>query len=104
MISWKRLRKNIPKSVKVLKRAYEILWTDDLVSGSNHGETRFDPAQIVLHNSPNSKEVTYTFMHEFFHAVSYEYDIGLTESQVLKLEKALPDMIKIIKELDQTRR
>ena len=101
MISWKRFRKNIPQSVKVLKQAYEVLWQDEYISGTNHGETRFDTHQIVLHNDADNKEVTSTFLHEVFHAVSHEYEIGLTEPQVLKLEKALPDLIKIIQKLGE---
>ena len=100
MLTWKKFRKNIPTSVKVLKVAYEILWQDELISGANDGETRFDPPQIVLHNDTNNKKIVHTFMHEFFHAISHEYEVGLTESQVVKLEKALPDLIKIIQKLN----
>lgn len=98
-LSWKKFRRNIPTSIKLLKASYEVLWQEDLVSGQNEGETRFDPKQIVLHNNTSQKEAVHTFMHEYFHALSNEYDVGLTESQVVKLEKALPDLLKVILKL-----
>ena len=95
-ISWKKFRKNIPTSIKLLKASYEVLWQEELVSGANDGETRFDPKQIVLHNATDQKEVVHTFMYEYFHALSHEYNVNLTETQVRNLERALPDLIKII--------
>ena len=100
-LTWKRFRKNIPQSVKILKAAYEILWQDELISGANEGETRFSPKQIVLHNNVDNKETTHTYFHEILHAISNEYEVGLTENQVQKLEKALPDFIKVIQRLDR---
>lgn len=100
MISWKRLRKNIPSSVKVKKATYEVLWSQEHVSGQNYGETRFDPKQLIIYDDGNDKETVHTFVHELLHAISHEYEINLTEQQVQKLEDSLPVLIQTINTLN----
>lgn len=104
MISWKRLRKNIPSAVKVKRALYEVLWSQEHVSGQNYGETRFNPKQLIIYDDGNAKETVHTFFHELLHAVSHEYEINLTEQQVQKLEDALPVLIETIKTIDRNKK
>lgn len=95
MVLWKQYIKRIPHIVqlnKVIK--FEVVWTDAFVDHRVLGETRFEPNQIVLKTGLSHKETTHTYIHELIHAVSETYDVGLTETQVLKLEKALYFILK----------
>lgn len=44
---------------------------------------------IFLNEKLTNKESDMTLLHEIVHALDFEYKIGLTEKQVLKLESAL---------------
>lgn len=96
---WKTMKKNIPNFIKIHKTSYEVLWTEDFKDGATAGETRFDPNQIVIMKNMPTKETVLTLFHEFIHAVDHENEIGLTENQVLKLEKAMPVFVKLLNEL-----
>lgn len=105
MSNWKRARSKIPNMFKASSKAtYEILWTEDFLTGDTLGETRFDPKQIVIKNGQSDKETVLTLVHECYHALSEEYDIGLTETQVRKLEKASPLLISFLLELFKNER
>lgn len=94
MIKWWQLVECIPQMVSFKKMEYEVLYVDDFKDGKTLGETRFGPNQIVLKRSQNDKELVHTYVHEVLHAISEEYKVGLSEKQVLRLEKALTDVIK----------
>jgi hypothetical protein len=64
------------------------------------GETRFEERQIVLKSNLTSKLMTETYIHELFHAWSHEHGVGLTEEQVLSLEKAIPYIIEAVNSLE----
>ena len=87
-INWVRLRKRIPHLVRFKTAQYRIVWCKELKDG-DHGETTFDNKQITLSEAYGDKETVHTYIHELLHAVSEEYDVGLTEKQVRKLEKAV---------------
>lgn len=90
MINWKALTKRIPHRVQVSRKSYyEICYVDTFVDESVLGETRFDVKQIVLKDNQPHKEKVHTYLHELLHAISEEYEIGLTETQVRLLEKAV---------------
>lgn len=96
MSKWFDWFSRIPQTVQVSRKGkYEVLWTD-LIREDHRtmGETRFSPNQIVLRNGQTYKEGVSTYLHELIHAVSNEYDVGLTETQVMKLEKAVYYMLK----------
>jgi hypothetical protein len=55
---------------------------------------RPDDKQILIEQGNKPKLTTTTYFHEVAHAFSHEYDIGLTETQILKIEKALHYILK----------
>lgn len=63
------------------------------------GECRFDAKQIVLKNGESDTETWNTFIHETAHAWSFEYgqEAPLTETQVLWLEKAMKNFLRLNK-------
>lgn len=98
-IQWKKIRNKIPSSVVVNKKRYEVLWVDSFADPEVLGEKRVDPNQIVLKTGESDKETVLTFGHELLHAVADEYEAKLTETQVRKLEKGFPDLIKVLEEM-----
>lgn len=96
-ILWKSLRNKIPTHITINKRNYEILWCESFADPDVLGEKRVDPCQIVLKTGESDKETVMTFGHELIHAIADEYQAGITESQVQKLERAIPDLIKILR-------
>ena len=94
-IDWVDLVSRITHLIQLKKAKYEVCWIDDFKDGKTLGETRFNhPKQILIKNGQSSKEAVSTYFHEVLHAVSEEFEVGLTEEQVLKLEKAIPWVLK----------
>lgn len=100
-INWKKLKQNIPHKFKVKKSEYETVYITELDNGATVGEVRFSTQQIVLVNKQSAKQTVSTFFHEYLHVLSEEYNAKLTEKQVLALEKSLPDLLKLIGELNK---
>lgn len=95
MVNWKALTKFIPNRVQVRRKThYEICYIDAFVDDSVLGETRFDTKQIVLKDNQPPKEKIHTYIHELLHAISEEYEVGLTETQVRALERAIYYVLK----------
>lgn len=101
MANWKDLSTRIPHVVHTGKKdRFEVVWVDSFPApknpedGETLGETRFNPLQIALKSGQSEKEKVLTYLHEVLHAASYTHDIGLTETQVRKLEKALIPLLK----------
>jgi hypothetical protein len=101
-IRWSFLKNCIPTHIKIKQSEYEIVWVEDFKDGKTLGETRFNTKQIVLKTNETDNETFHTYVHEVLHAVSDEYDIGLTEKQVRKLEKSLTDWLKPVNKLTET--
>lgn len=93
-IKWKQLRNQIPSRVEIGSRWFEIIWIDEFKDGKTLGETRFDPPQIVLKTNETDKETVKTYLHEITHAVSDEEEVGLTENQVIGIERSLTYLLK----------
>lgn len=93
-VNWKLLKSQIPHRVQIGKRVFEILWVDDFADGKTLGETRFDPPQIVIKTGESDKLTVKIYAHELVHAISDEEEVGLTETQVLKLEHAMIYLLK----------
>lgn len=93
MINWEKLRKEIPTRVH-LKRGvyYEVVWIESFKDCV--GETRPDTRQIVMEMGHSDKETVHTYFHELAHAISCEYDMKLTETQVLKFEQSVYYLLK----------
>ena len=101
-IKWKSHRKNIPQIVNINKSPYEIVWTKGFTNAKVVGETRWSPKQIAIKTEEPDKETVHTFFHEAIHAISHEYDVNLTETQVKQLELAYSDMYRLFKQLEGT--
>lgn len=74
--------------IKIGRHFWEIVTAKSLPG--NDGETRFHegtmvPRQIVLREGDEAMRST--LLHEMFHAASLDEDLGLTEKQVLGLER-----------------
>lgn len=95
MINWFKYLQNIPPQIKIGKSIFEILWIDQFKDKEQVGESRFsEEKQIIIKIGQSNKETVHTYFHEVLHAISEEYNVNLTEKQVLNLEKALKDLIK----------
>jgi hypothetical protein len=99
------LKKNIPNKVRVKPRIfYEVLWSEDFhfdkEGQKTYGITRFDPRQIVINKNQPDKESCHTYFHEFLHAVSHEYEVNLTENQVIALEKSFNTIREFVLSLE----
>jgi Zn-dependent peptidase ImmA (M78 family) len=80
-----------------------VLWQDNLTEttgGRLYGITRFDPNQIIINTQQSDKEAVLTYFHEALHAFSDSYEVGLTETQVRKLEKAFPYLLDLFRKLE----
>lgn len=87
--NWKKLTKLIPPWVKVGPgKEYEIIWVDRFKDGEHVGETRFTSSQIAIQKGHTSFKTIEIYLHELLHAISDEHNVGLTETQILQLEKA----------------
>lgn len=85
-----KLLSKLPSHIRVTsKSSYELLEIEDFKEGDRDGECRPTPQQIIVRKglSPSNKFSTY--VHETIHALNFEYEIGLSEAQVLKLEAAI---------------
>lgn len=95
MIDWAKLKKKIPSKVHLRRGVYyEIVWMSKDENRKTVGETRYDTRQIAIQLEQSDKEAVHTYLHEIAHAISGEYDIGLTESQVIKFEQAVYYLLK----------
>lgn len=94
-IKWAELVSKIPHKVSISStRAFEVSWVDTFDNVDIDGMTHFDPDRIIIRSNQSSSETVKTYLHEILHAVSDEYTIGLTETQVIQLEKALSTILK----------
>jgi hypothetical protein len=95
VINWKKYYQNIPSCVKIGNNDYQILWIDEFPKDHEQlGESRFEEKQIVINLNQPIKEAVHTYFHEIIHSISSEYDVNLTEKQVLNLEKSLKDFLR----------
>lgn len=95
-MKWKALVKRIPHKVQVTSKvSYEILYTPKIVGGEDClGVTHLDQKQIMLMSEQTPRNMVHTYIHEVVHAFSEEYGVGLTETQVRAIEKALHYILK----------
>lgn len=75
-------------------KAWEVLEVESF-EGGHVGECRPDTRQIVIESKHNGK--LWTLLHEIIHAVSFDYDLDLTEQQVVGLEKGLSKVLILSK-------
>lgn len=96
--NWKKKVAEIPSRVQVAPRIfYNIVWQKEIVdTKGNHlyGLTDLTNKVITIKMDMPAKLTIETYIHEYIHAVSEEYELGLTENQVLAMEHALPYVLK----------
>lgn len=86
--------KGIPDSIRVTSKiSYPILFSNSI--GDDLGRCDPNTKQIIINPNQSDTELFKTLLHEIAHAMSFEHDINLTESQVQKLELALYRLIKL---------
>lgn len=94
------LRTNIPNKIKTgIKKFFDVLWSDGLSDTKGkflYGKTEFEPNKIIINADQADKDAVLTFFHECIHAIDHDHEIGLTEDQVIKLEKCFPYFREII--------
>lgn len=95
MLNWRKFKSLIPHRIQLNKNSwYEIVWISEFKDGNTLGEMRPDEQQIVIKTEESPKVTVITYLHEVLHSISDEYDVGLTETQILKLEKAFHYALK----------
>jgi hypothetical protein len=96
-MSKKLKRVAIPNSVRITpKVTYEVLFSDEISSGPDiMGEMRPVEKQIIIKNGQSNTELVKTFIHELIHALSDENDVGMTETQVRKMETAVYKFLRL---------
>jgi hypothetical protein len=91
---WRRKARNIPAKVQVAPKVwYDITYQKEIIdTAGNHlyGFTDLNNKIITIKMDMSPKLTVETFMHECFHAFSEEFELGLTEKQVLGLEHIIP--------------
>jgi len=94
MISWKKKVKQIPSLVKIApKVVYQVFWQKEILDTKGNqlcGFTDLDNRIITIKMDMSPKLTVETYVHECFHAFSEHFKIGLTEDQVLRMEKVFP--------------
>lgn len=99
-MSKKKLKDKIPSKVRITSKvSYEVVFIDSFQDPNQLGECRYYEKQIVIKNGLSDSECWGTFIHEVAHSMSFEYGdkTPLTETQVLWLEKALKNFIRLNK-------
>jgi len=95
IIDWDDLFNRIPSVVQIKKAKYHVLWVDAFPNDPTQlGGTDPNKFQITVKNGQTSKESVCTFLHEVAHAFNFEYEMKLTEAQVVKFEKSLHWVLK----------
>lgn len=95
VVDYDKLASKIPFRVHLGRGIYyEIVWVDDFPDGKTCGETRFEKKQIAIKAGMSTKLTVITLIHEYLHAFSDVYGLGLTENQILKMEKSFYYVLK----------
>jgi hypothetical protein len=92
--NWKKKLKAIPARVQIAPKVhYEVTWQKEILdTKGNHlyGITDLDNKIITIKMGMSPKLTVETYIHEVFHAFSHEFNLDLTENQVLGLEHIIP--------------
>jgi hypothetical protein len=94
-LNWKKLKTLIPNKVHVGPKVYyNVFFVNGLQDNGFYGQTDYDKREILLDMKMSPKLTVTTYLHEYFHALSAEHQINLTESQCQALEKTIPYLLK----------
>jgi hypothetical protein len=89
----KRVKMEMPKTVRILSTDFELVHTDD---DSIHGECElaFEGQVIRLHVDNNNDRQVSTFIHETIEAINLLMELGLEHNQITSLELGLFSLVK----------
>lgn len=97
-VNYKKLVKQIPSKVQIAPRVYyDIVWQKEIVdTKGNHlyGLSDLTNKVITIKMDLPAKLTIEIYFHELYHCFSEELELGLTETQVLKMEHAAPYILK----------
>jgi hypothetical protein len=87
---------NIPETVKVGYKDYQVVKVENLDDGTNllYGQVLHPYEIIKLANKYSDNQMKCTLIHELVHAVDDLLGIDLKEEQVVKLGNGLYQVIK----------
>jgi hypothetical protein len=97
VVNWKKLVRQIPDRVQVGRKSwYTILRVVKPPSGDyTAGECDPNTKTIFIRINETPRQTVLTYLHELTHAISFELELDLTETQVSKIEtKALHYLLK----------
>lgn len=83
-------------TVKVGPDQYDVYDVPDLhnaTGGKLDGQAKYPEGEILLEASQKPRRRRSTLFHECLHVVSWQYEIGLSEKQVRRLETGLLNLI-----------
>lgn len=87
----------LPSKVRITSKvSYDVLFSSDLgedILGLCDPENK----QITLKIDQTKTEMLKVYLHEVVHAMNFEFEIGITEAQTLKLETAVYKLLKLNK-------
>jgi hypothetical protein len=97
-VNWKKKMSQIPSRVQIAPKVfYEVVWQKEIVdTKGNHlyGLTDLNNKIITVQMGLPARLTVETYIHECIHALSDAYGLGLTENQVLAMEKPLAYILK----------
>lgn len=97
-INWRKRVSQIPSKVQIAPKIfYDVVWQKEITdTKGNHlyGLTDLTNRVITIKMDMTPRLTVETYIHEITHAVSEEFNLGLTENQVLKIEHAIPFLLK----------
>lgn len=97
----KKLIEKIPSHIRITNKiSYELVYIPEFKDGKTLGECRPDIKQIVIKTGQTPIMTMRCIIHECFHAVALESNFELTEKQVLNLEEAIYNFLKLNKIFD----
>ncbi len=98
-INWKKQVKTIPSRVQIAPKVwYDVVWQKEIINSKGErlcGVSNLTDKVITIQMDMPAKLTMETFYHELLHSFSEEHNLGLTENQVLSMEKTLPYILKV---------
>lgn len=93
-VDWKKKVRSIPAQVQIAPNViYQVTWQKEILDtkgNSLYGITDLDDKIITIKMGMSPKLTCETYFHECLHGFSHEFNLNLTETQVLGMENILP--------------
>lgn len=89
-INWAKLRKNIPKEVKIGRHKFKVEFGKTIQKKNGrycYGQTEFYPNRIVINEKlKDNKQIVLTYFHEWHHTWCLYKNMHFTENTVMAIE------------------